>query len=384
MEFKKLKLAFIGGSISSAVGYSHFAATKMDNRFELVAGCFSRHSDIAAETAQIYGVSAERSYTDWREMIHAEKSNLDAISILTPTPCHYEMVSECIRAGIPVICEKALATNSEEAFDLQNLVREHNGFLAVTYNYTGYPMVRELRKIVQDGKIGDILHFQAQMPQEGFIRLNKVGKKPIPQQWRLEDKTIPTLYLDLCTHLHEIVHYLTEKSPTSVVCDQASDGWFENIIDNVSCLSRYDKNIQGQFWFSKSALGHRNGLEISIYGTKGAAKWVQMNPEELELSFVDGTKVTLDRASTVDIADAPRYTRFKAGHPAGFIEAFANVYFDIHKALVEYQTSGKWASNEVFGAELAHEGLVFFEAMVKSSKTSKWEEISAIKQEVIL
>jgi predicted dehydrogenase len=236
-------------------------------------------------------------------------------------------------------------------------------------------MLRELKQIIKYGKLGQILHFQAQMPQEGFIRLNSKGEKPVPQQWRLSDREVPTIHLDLATHLHEIIYYLTNEKPLETISDQASDGWFKNVIDNVSCLCRYSNNIQGQIWFSKSALGHRNGLEISIYGTKGSVNWVQMNPEELTISFVDGHKQILDRASSVGVADQPRYTRFKAGHPAGFIEAFANLYCDITKVLIEYKETGRWTSQEVFDSKFATEGLRFLESMVLSSKTKKWEKV---------
>lgn len=380
MSLKKLRLGFMGGALTSAVGYTHFAACKMDNRFELVAGCFSRNENIAKETAQMYGVAPDRSYTDWRTMLQAEKNNLDAVSILTPTPMHYEMIMECVKAGIPVICEKTLAMDSAEALKIKEEIEKRNGFLVVTYNYTGYPIVRELKNIIKKGVLGDILHFQAQMPQEGFIRVNKNGEAPKPQEWRLQDKTIPTIYLDLCSHVHEIIDYLIDEKPTSVICDQASDGWFKNIIDNVSCLCRYNKNIQGQIWFSKSALGYRNGLAISVFGTKGSAQWIQANPEELILSFTDGSKQILDRGSNqVEIADGQRYTRFKTGHPAGFIEAFANIYSDIHKAIIEYKQTDKWNSTEVFGSELAIEGLIFLEAMVKSTTTKMWENIDIKK-----
>jgi predicted dehydrogenase len=273
--------------------------------------------------------------------------------------------------------------NSEDALKIKKEVENNKGFLAVTYNYTGYPMLRELRNIIQSGEIGEILHFQAQMPQEGFIRVNKNGEKPKPQEWRLQDETIPTIYLDLCSHLHEIIYYLINQKPTSVITDQATDGWFKNIIDNVNSLCRYG-NVQGQVWFSKSALGYRNGLSIKIFGAKGSVSWVQTNPEELELAFSDGTKRILDRASNeIKIADKQRYTRFKAGHPTGFIEAFANVYYDIYKAIIEYQETGKWNSNEVFGVDLALEGLLFLEAMVKSSQTKKWEDIKEFAGKVL-
>jgi len=376
-KYKPLALGFIGGSLTSAVGYVHFSACLMDNKFTLDAGCFSKDKNESLRTADKYGVDRERTYTDWEEMLLKEKDKLDAVVILTPTPFHFGMVKKCLENGLPVICEKTLAITSKETKELDDLVHKKNGFLVVTYNYTGYPMLRELKQIIKDGKLGQILHFQAQMPQEGFIRLNSKGEKPVPQQWRLSDREVPTIHLDLATHLHEIIYYLTNEKPIETISDQASDGWFKNIIDNVTCLCRYSNNIQGQIWFSKSALGHRNGLEISIYGTKGSVKWVQMNPEELIISFVDGHKQILDRASNVNVADQAKYTRFKAGHPAGFIEAFANLYCDIEKALIEYKETGKWKSEEVFGADLATDGLKFMETMVLSSKTKKWEQVNS-------
>ncbi len=376
MVNKTLKIAFIGGAVNSAVGYAHFCACRMDNHFEIVAGCFSRNHKISEDTGRIYGVSKDRIYTDWKKMINEEKDKIDAISILTPTPSHFEIVKEAVLNGIPVICEKSLAMNPDDAKNINSIIKEKNGFLAVTYNYTGYPIVRELKRIIENGEIGQILHFQAQMPQEGFIRINKNGQKPLPQKWRLEDKSIPTIYLDLCSHLHEIIFYLINERPIAVISDQSSDGWFENIIDNVACLCRYTNNIQGQLWFSKSAIGHRNGLSINIFGTNGAISWTQMNPEVAEISYADGTRKILDRASNeIKEADKPQYSRFKAGHPSGFIEAFANVYADIYKALMEYKISGKWHSNEIFGVDFALEGLEFLEAMVTSSQTKNWIQL---------
>lgn len=376
MDCKRLKLGFIGGALNSAVGYAHFCACKLDNRFEVAAGCFSTDASAAMQTSQAYGVCQNRTYTDWKKMLQEESGKIDAVVVLTPTPIHYEVVMEALRLNIPVICEKSLTMNSVEAKDIAELVEKQKGFLAVTYNYTGYPIVRELRSIIKSGKLGEILHFQAQMPQEGFIRTAKDGKKPKPQQWRLEDKTIPTIYLDLCSHLHEIIYYLIGEKPVSVISNQASDGWFKDVVDNVSCLCKYGKNIQGQLWFSKSAIGYRNGLSISIFGSKGSATWTQTNPEEVVLAFANGTKQILDRASdSIRIADEQRYSRFKAGHPAGFIEAFANVYTDIHKALVDYKEKGKWSSKEIFSTEFAIEGLVMLEAMVKSSHTKTWEKV---------
>lgn len=375
-----LKLGVIGGSTSSAAGYLHFVSSAMDAQWKLVAGCFSTNPARNHETAETYKVSPQRTYDTWQNMLNEESGRLDAVVILTPTPAHFESVIACMRAGIPVICEKSLAVSSSQARAILDLRNELKAFLAVTYNYSGYPMLRELAKRIADGKLGKILHFQAEMPQEGFIRVDAQGNKPVPQSWRLSDGDIPTLHLDLAVHLHQIVHYLTGQKPVAVVSDQNHYGWFAGVVDNASCLCRYTGDVQGQFWFSKSALGHRNGLRIRIYGDHGSAEWYQANPEELALSYMDGRREILDRAAAVEISNQRRYNRFKAGHPAGFVEAFANLYSDIADGLREYQQTGAWQSSEVFSAELALEGMQFLEAMVQSVKTRAWQDVGDASQ----
>jgi len=371
---QQFRLAFVGGAPNSAAGYAHFVAARMDGLWDLQAGAFSRCEEMNAKAADIYGVPAERTYLGIEELLDKESKRLDAVAILTPTPSHAKMVLECLQRGLPVICEKSLAMTGGEASKIRDLCSQKNGFLAVIYNYSGYPMVRELRRMIREGVLGEILHFQAEMPQEGFLRVDDQGNKPMPQEWRKMDGPVPTLHLDLAVHLHELVHYLTGQKPQEVVADQSSRGWFP-VVDNVNCLARYSGNVQGQFWFSKCAIGHRNGLRLRLYGSKGSAEWYQLNPEEVVLSYADGRRQVFDRASNAKVASLHRYNRFKAGHPAGFNEALANLYFDIYTALSGYKMNGKQESEEVFGADLAAEGLGFLEAIVRSCKTKQWEQI---------
>lgn len=373
---KPLSLAVIGGCLRSAVGYAHFVACRMDRRWSIEAGCFSVDGLDNRETALAYGVAAERTYQDWRAMLAVENRKVDAVLIVSPTPLHAEMVIAGLEAGLPVICEKSLAVSSSEARSIIAARDANKGFVAVTYNYSGYPMVRELRRLIVDGRLGKILHFQAEMPQEGFIRVDADGNKPAPQPWRLSDGEIPIIYLDLAAHLHQLIYHLIRQQPFSVVADHASGGWFHEIVDNVMCIARYSDDVQGQFWFSKSALGHRNGLNLRIYGSEGSAEWCQANPEELLLAFSDGRREILDRASAVSVANQLRYNRFKSGHPAGFLEAFANLYADIADCLLAYRATGEWHSEEVYGADLAFDGLRFLEAMAKSAKTSAWCKVA--------
>lgn len=182
MTVQSFSLGFVGGAPNSAAGYAHYAATRLDGIWDLQAGVFSRNADINEEAAKIYGVDKERTYACLDDLLVQESDTLDAVALLTPTPLHYEMVTQCIKAGVPVICEKALALTSTEAEELQKLCDVHNGFLAVIYNYSGYPMVRELRQMIDSGELGQILHFQAEMPQEGFMRTDDKGNKPHPRR----------------------------------------------------------------------------------------------------------------------------------------------------------------------------------------------------------
>lgn len=373
----RLNLGFIGGSVSSAVGYTHYVSSTLDKVWSVSAGAFSRDQGRNAETASLFGVDAGRVYDDWRQLIQDERGRLDAVAILTPSPAHFEMAAACMEAGLPVICEKSLTTSSRQVTGLQEVRDRHRGFLAVTYNYSGYPMVRELRQLIRSGALGQIKHFQAEMPQEGFIRVDPMGNRPQPQNWRLHDGDVPTIYLDLGVHLHQLVYYLTGESPVSVSGQHASYGWFPQVIDNVSAVCRYTRDVQGGVWFSKSALGHRNGLRLRIYGTEMAAEWFQANPEEIVLSRRDGRREILDRAGSVNVANAARYTRFKAGHPAGFVEAFANIYKDIASAVKHYQATGTFVSDEIFSTEVAGHGMRFLEAINRSATSGRWENVNA-------
>jgi predicted dehydrogenase len=370
-----LKLAFIGGSIDSAVGYTHYIASQMDNLFVVNAGCFSRNDTINKKTAMTWGVEETHIYDDWETLLKNEINNVDALVILTPTPNHYEIIIKALDLGYSVISEKALASNYQEGLAIAQKVEEKKAFFAITHNYTGYPMLRELKRMIQSDRLGRITNINIEMPQESFARLVD-GEKPKPQTWRLTDGKISGVSLDLGTHLQHMIYFLVNENPIEVVADEASFGWFEQIIDNVSCIARYKSGMRCQMWYGKAAIGHRNGLKVRVYGTKGGVEWFQMNPEELLFHTIDGDRTIIDRASSnVCIANLPRYTRFKAGHPAGFVEAFANLYFDIAEKLHQYKIDGDHNLDWSYSANQATIGLQVFEAMHLSSRSNKWEKI---------
>jgi predicted dehydrogenase len=366
---KTLSVAFIGGAINSAVGYTHFNASRLDGHFKVEAGCFSRHAEQNDISARTYGIQPERSYIDWPSLLKSERGAIDAVVILTPTPSHAAIVIAAIEAGYPVICEKALGTSSAECSQIAEVVKEHKGYLAVTYNYSGYPMVRELKRMISEGRFGRLQQIQIEMPQEGFSRINTN-----PQTWRLRDYDVPTVSLDLGVHVHHLIDFLSGGlKPLSLVGEQASYGQFPGIIDNVYCIARYEQDMRIQAWWGKTALGHRNGLRVRIYGEKASAEWYQMDPEMLRWADNDGHHYLLDRGSgEAKTAQEPRYNRFKAGHPSGFIEAFANLYTDFAEEIRSITNGNNVKNPYVYGAEHSVDGMRMMEVIGASTKNQSW------------
>ena len=362
--------------MNSAVGATHFIAARMDGRFQVEAGCFSRHADVNAATADHWGVAPERCYADAATLLKEEKGKLDGIVVLTPTPDHVEPVVGALRAGYAVISEKALASSSADAALIDAAKNAQRGFLAVTYNYSGYPMLRELKRVIAGARLGRIEQIHVEMPQEGFARLNRDGQPMVPQQWRLRDAALPTLSLDLGVHVHHLIDFLTGEKPLEVVAMQSTWGHFKHIVDNSMCIARYTNALECSIWYSKVALGYRNGLRVRVFGEKGSAEWYQMDPEYLILHDASGHKTIVDRASIdVQLAQEARYNRFKSGHPAGFLEAFANLYSDIADALAGFQASADTAGEYVYSSRHALEGLLMLEAMTRSAREHTWQAV---------
>ena len=365
-----ISLGFIGGGMNSAVGESHFIAAQMDGLFSIEAGCFSRDQEINNKTAEKWHISPERVYESWEQLLESEHQQVDAIVILTPTPYHTEVVLAALNLGISVICEKALAPSSRDAELIERTLVEKGGKLFVTYNYTGYPMLRELRDMIQRGRLGNIEQIHIEMPQEGFARLNRDGEPMIPQQWRLKDAQVPTISLDLGVHLHHMVDFLTGEHPVELVASQNSLGKYHEVVDNITALVHYSNGMECSLWYSKTALGHRNGLRVRVYGEEGSAEWYQFEPELLTVSDNRGHTTQVDRANVdVNLAHLQRYNRFKAGHPAGFLEAFANIYVDIADSL-KGQNSNEYA--DLYSVQHAKQGLVMLEAISVSAAERRW------------
>ncbi len=362
----KIKLGVIGGGLNSAVGYAHYSALILSNKFEIVCGNFSRNSETNQKTAETYGVT--KLYSDYKTMLSEEKDNIDMVVILTPSDQHYEQLIYCMELGIPIVCEKSLITNNSELQRLKE--KDNNNFVAVVFNYLCYPMLKELREIVKRGDIGKILQVQIEMPQEGFLKhMNGVPLKP--QSWRLIDGVVPTLSLDLATHTYSIVKFLTDEIPVEVVATENTFGNFDNIVDDINCIIKYTNNVVCNMWYSKVALGNRNGLRVRIFGTEGSVEWYQLEPEVLHISDKTGKLSIIDRGSEgLLTANEFKYNRFKVGHPVGFIEALANFYEDVYD---DFHKVNK--DRVTFGIEQSEECIKLLEGISKSAREKNWIQL---------
>jgi predicted dehydrogenase len=374
IQSRPLRIGFIGGGLNSAVGYVHYASSHLDGLFKLEAGCFSRNTDTNRATALRYGVDHKRTYSCWRDFAASEQKKLDAVVVLTPTPNHPEVVNSLLRAGHNVICEKALASSVQECLDIQRTIDETAGFLVVTYNYSGYPMFRELVARCRAGELGDIHQIHIEMPQEGFLRRQSYSQGPVPQAWRCVDYGVPTVSLDLGVHLHHLVDVVSGGlRPHRVSAVQSHSGLVNQVVDNVNALVEYENNMVVNVWYGKTALGIRNGLRVRLYGSNGSGEWLQSEPERLRLAKNDGCILTLDPGSPGLLeASQPRYQRFKPGHPSGFIEAFGNLYSDIAAYLWQRRGFDIGPIGPVKGVEHALEGLYLFEALHAAARSGCW------------
>lgn len=364
------KLAFIGGGINSIAGYPHFVSTQMDKRFEIVTGVFSTDKKINQETAKLWNI--KKVYSSWQELIKKEQNSIDAVVVLVPTPLHSKIILELLKRKIPIICEKPLVSSAEEIKEIEKIYDPKQNFLVVTNNYSGYPMVRELQEKINKGELGDILQIRLKMPQESFLRPPKSIK--YPQKWRLKDGFIPMISLDLGSHLHHLAYFLLHEEPIKIFASYDKFSKY-NIVDNVNIFLKYKSKIDGNFWLSKSALGNRNGLHIEVYGSKASAIWHQENPEILELSYNTGQKIIVDRSNDLYILQNKLYNRMTPGHPAGFIEAFANLYSDIANSLEAFLEGKEYLTKYIYGFEHAKKGIKLLHNATISQNNKSWVEI---------
>ena len=371
----RIRLGMVGGGEGAFIGAVHRIASRIDDQYELVAGALSSTPEKARRSGEALGLAADRIYDDYESMAKAEAKRADgieAVSIVTPNHMHAGPTIAFLEAGIHVICDKPLTVSLSEANKMKAAVEKSGRIFALTHNYTGYPLVRRMREMVQGGDLGVIRLVQVEYPQDWLTGpTEKTGNKQA--EWRTDPKRSGAggALGDIGTHAFNLADYVTGLDLAELSADLTAFGEGRTLDDNVQILLRYAKGARGALWASQVAPGNENGLMLRVYGTKGGLVWRQENPNQLFLSPYEKPTQILTRGGPGSGDAAGRVTRVPPGHPEGYLEGFANIYSEVAAAIKAARTGKKPPKGVHFPTiEDGVKGLAFIEAAVKSSKAN--------------
>jgi len=375
---RKLRMGMIGGGRGAFIGTVHRMAATLDGRIELAAGAFSSDPERSRASGKDLLLPDDRVYGSYSEMIEKESARpadqrIDFVAIVTPNHEHVPPARAALLAGFPVMCDKPLAVSLAEARDLRALVRKTGLLFGLTHNYAGYPMVKEARHRVAAGELGRIRRVVAEYPQ-GWLAspLEATGQKQA--EWRTDPARAGASCCvgDIGTHAAHLTEYVTGLPIVAIASELTTFVAGRTLDDDASVLLRLGGGARGVLWASQVAIDEENGLNLRVYGEKGSLQWRQEEPNTLLLKWPDRPREIVRTGANYRrlSKEALAATRLPAGHPEGYLEAFANLYKDFASALLE---GGK---PDVPTVDDGVRGMAFIEACVESSRAGgRWTKI---------
>ena len=378
---KKLKLGMIGGGGGSFIGAIHRNAAYLDNCYELVCGSFSSDFENSLETGKKLFLNSNRIYKSYEDMIDLESKldpsdSMDVVSIVTPNHVHFDPAFKALKRGFPVIIDKPMTYDSNEASELVKLVNETSLPFAVTHTYTGYPMVKEAKHLIQLGKIGKLRKVAVEYPQ-GWLTSNLESTNNKQASWRTDPKKSGKAGSmgDIGTHAANMIEYVTGKKIIKLFSKVNTFVDGRKLEDDGNVLISLENNIEGNLMTSQIATGEENDLKIRVWGDNGGIEWKHSLPNSL-LVKLNGSPNQVYRAG-VDNSYLSDFSlancRTPSGHPEGFIEAFANIYRNFAFSVINYKNNRK--DSYEYDYPTVHDGyrgMKFIDAVIESSKKNKW------------
>lgn len=378
----KLRMGMIGGGPGAFIGAVHRAAAYLDGEIELVCGAFSSDPEKSRQMGQELGLPANRVYDSYNDMIEQEQKTkgMDFVAIVTPNNLHFDPAVLALRSGFDIVLDKPICISLDEARELEQVVKQTNRTLCLTHTYTGYPMVKQARQMIQQNDIGKIRKIYVEYPQ-GWLSQGNIDSKQA--QWRLDPKQSgPAGCLgDIGVHAFNLAEYITGLQVTHVCADLQSviDG--RQLDDDASVLLRFNNGASGVLMASQICTGEENNFKIRVYGELGSIEWQHANCNTLTVRWFD-KPAEIYRTGTQYLTQNSAYnTRVPAGHPEGYIEAFANIYRNFARSIQAKRTNGTNSSTELYedfpGVREGVRGMAFIETCVENSRnsTEKWSEL---------
>lgn len=372
VDSSRLRLGMVGGGRGAFIGAVHRMATRLDGRFELVAGALSSDPEIAHASAADLGISPERSYASFEDMAEKEArrpDGIDAVAIVTPNHLHYAACKAFLANGIHVICDKPLTVSMDEAKDLAKIVKESGLVFVLTQNNTGYPMVRQAREMIANGLLGKIRLVRVSYVQDWLsTSLEREGQKQA--SWRMDPAQAGAggAIADIGVHAFNLAEFITGMKLESVCADLQSFGEGRELDDNANVLLRYEGGARGTLWASQVAPGKNNALTIGVYGDKGGIEWNGEENDYLRFSPLGEPPRIITRGGPGASEAAANATRMPAGHPEGYIEGFANLYSLAADLIKGSENGGPLTSDVLPGIDAGLSGMRFIAACLASSQ----------------
>jgi len=376
---RKLRLGVIGGGIGSFIGPIHRGAATLYEQYEVVASVLSSDAERSKSMGKSLGIP--RAYANSDELFKAEHDHpekIDVLAIMTPNNSHYELSCKALECGFDVLCEKPLTNTLSEAEDLVKRVSESNNEYCVAYSYTGYPMVRQARAMMESGVLGELRMVQSEYVQGHLAQLTESEQNGT--NWHMNPEIAgPSLIMgDIATHSYHLASYITGQEPTSLSADITAIVPGREADDYCGILTRYGNKARGSFFVTQAAAGAVHGLRIRVFGSKGSIEWFQEKPDELWHRSIEQAVQCLIRGGAGLSEAANRATHVAMGHPEGYIEAFANLYQDLADVIIARKTGIEvdplacWFPTVNDGLR----GVNFVEASIKSSlDDSSWQAL---------
>lgn len=369
----------VGGGLDAFIGAVHRRAAGFDGEIELVCGCFSSSPDKSKATGHALYLPENRVYTSFEEMITTEKAlpegeRMDFLSIVTPNHMHFPPAKMALENGFHVVCDKPMTLNLAEAKELAGIVEKSGLVFGLTHNYTGYPMVKEARAMIQDGKLGKIRKVVVEYPQ-GWLSKDEEHNDYKQAIWRTDPAKSGAAGCmgDIGTHAENLAEYVTGLQITELCADLTTFVPGRQLDDDGNVLLRFGNGARGVLHASQIANGEENALKIYVWGELGGLEWHQMEPNTLKYKSQEGQRIIRPNVGNLS-ASAKAHWRLPAGHPEGFFEAFANLYRNFAYA-VKANLEGR-DPDPIYDFPKASDGvrgLAFIDTVIASSKSDdKW------------
>jgi predicted dehydrogenase len=378
---RKLRMGMVGGGLTSFIGPVHRKAAGIDGEIELVCGAFSIIPQESKDTGASLYLNPARVYNTYQEMFEKEKDlpadqRMDFVSVVTPNHVHFGPSKMALENGFHVLVEKPIAFSLEEAKTLKKLVDKTGLLLGLTHTYTGYPLVKEARQMVKKGTLGKVRKVFVEYPQ-GWLSTLLEGTGNMQASWRTDPKQsgMGGAIGDIGTHAANLAEYITGAKITEICVMLNAVVKGRQIDDDCSMLVKFENGASGVLIATQVAAGEENNLNIRVYGEKGGIEWRQQDPNTMLLKWHDKPMEVIRAGKPYLSDEAKAFTRTPAGHPEGYLEAFANIYRAFGKAVRDYKP-GKKINPDKYDfpdVEDGVRGMNFVQTAVKSaSSTRKW------------